>query len=115
MSIFSNLTPEQVEKVKNCKSKEELEELLKGFSALSADQLDAVSGGCGWWLASLDYDKCYDHTYWTGNENCYLSCPCYWHCDNVLYSRGDTCEDVKPENVSSDFASGRITGADFFA
>ena len=119
MSIFSKHTPAHAEQVKTCQSKEELNELLKSFTELSVDELDAVSGGVDWVdlisYNKMDYSKCDVHGYWTGNADCYLSCPYAATCDNLVWSPGDPCEDVKPENVSSDFAAGRITGADFFA
>ena len=119
MSVFSKLTPEHAEQVKNCKNKEELMELLKIFTELSVDELDAVSGGYGgahiFSYNKMDYNNCRYHDRWTGNEDCYIDCSYRNECNNIVWSAGDPCKDVKPENVSSDFATGRITGADFFA
>lgn len=88
MSLFSDFTPELEKLIKNCKSKEEMETLLKSYTALAPEELTVVSGGD----AETDNEP----------ERCYLG-------------YGDTCKDVKTENVSSDFATGKITGVDFFA
>ena len=93
MSLFSDLTPEQKKLIKNCKSKEETDTLLKGFTALAPEELSVVSGGD----SETDIDPDVDP--WEDRER-------KW---------GDTCKDVKTENVSNDFATGKITGADFFA
>lgn len=96
MSIFSDLTPEQKKLTKNCKSKEELNKLLKGFTALAEEKLTVVSGGD----SEPDIDP--DSEDWRVEQRRYP----HW---------GDVCKDVKTENVSSDFATGKITGVDFFA
>ena len=45
--LLKGLTKEQIEKVYKCKSEEELLELAKREGVkLTAEQLDAVSGGC---------------------------------------------------------------------
>ena len=45
--LLSGLTPEQIEKVKACKSTEELLKLAKEDGIeLSDEQLQAISGGC---------------------------------------------------------------------
>lgn len=49
---FENLTPEQQEQVKACKTPEEMLEVAKSVGyALSDEELEAISGG-GFW----DYD-----------------------------------------------------------
>ena len=88
MSLFSDFTPELEKLVKNCKSKEEMETLLKNYNELAPEELAMVSGGNS--EPDIEPERCYD-------------------------GYGDTCKDVKTENVSSDFATGKITGADFFA
>ena len=50
---FENLTPEQREKARACKTADELIELAKSEGAeLTDDQLEAVSGGA--WVCSCD-------------------------------------------------------------
>ena len=97
MSLFSELTPEQKKLIKNCKSKEETDTRLKGFTALSPEELTVASGGDYDPYSDLDTERYLARE----RENC--------------GSFGDTCKDVKTENVCSDFATGKITGADFFA
>ena len=47
---YSDLTPEQMDKVRACKSPEDILALAKeeGYE-LSEDELDAVSGGADWY------------------------------------------------------------------
>ena len=46
--LLASLTPEQIEKVKKCKSTEELLALAKAEGVQLTDaQLAAISGGCG--------------------------------------------------------------------
>ena len=46
MASFNDLTPEQMEKARACKSSDELIELAKSEGVeLTDDQLDAISGG----------------------------------------------------------------------
>ena len=53
---YSDLTPEQMEKVRACKTPEDILALAKeeGYE-LSEDELDAVSGGADWY-EDLDPD-----------------------------------------------------------
>ena len=55
---FKDLTPEQMEKAKACKTPEELLQLAReeGYE-LSEEELDSVSGGGGWG------DPCEDHSH----------------------------------------------------
>ena len=111
MSFFSKLTAVQKEQAKNCKSEEELNDLLKSFGVLEDGQLGEVAGG-GW-----DWEE-------DGTGSAHPGCP---HPDwPVRFCQacseyptcpvgGDSRDDVKAENISSAFAEGRISGADFFA
>ena len=46
MTDFEDLTPEQMEKARECKSTDDLIELAKSEGVeLTAEQLDAISGG----------------------------------------------------------------------
>ena len=46
---FDELTPEQMERAKNCRSAEELVSMAMAEGIdLSDDQLDAVAGGANW-------------------------------------------------------------------
>ena len=78
---------------------------------LTSDQLKEALGG-----ESFDYlrSNCL-HPGW-GVEDC-GKCPALLECryDWEYWHSGDSREDVKPENISSAFAEGRISGAEFFA
>ena len=57
--LWSDLTPEQQEKLKACKTREELAALAKenGFE-LSDDVLEDVAGGGGWRVVVTSGDSC---------------------------------------------------------
>ena len=57
---YHDLTPEQMEKARACKTPEDILALAKeeGYE-LSEDELEAVSGGLDW----EDIMKCYDDNY----------------------------------------------------
>ena len=76
---IKDLSPELQEKAKDCKSKEELMELVADNDIeISEDALEAVAGGCG---TPLNCDRCgavMDHLY---NS--------VWKCPKCGYSKDD--------------------------
>ena len=88
-----NLSPEFLEKVKECTSPEELESLAKeAHQELSVDELDSASGGTG-------------------------DCPynCMWVClKRGDYVEGDTREGIDPDCVRADFVDGSLNGGEYF-
>ena len=62
---FEDLTPEQKEKARACKSVEELIELAKSEGGtLSDEELDAISGGAESWFCKTECMK--DCQWWAG-------------------------------------------------
>ena len=59
---FKDLTSEQIEAAKACKTKEELIELAEktGFD-LTDEQIDSVSGGVNWKRTECSSDLCEAH------------------------------------------------------
>lgn len=56
---INDLTPEQMEKAKACKTPEELISLAKAEGVeLSDEQLEAMSGGSDWYCASVCPSNC---------------------------------------------------------
>ena len=52
---LSNLTPEQIERAKNCATLEELLELAKAESIeLTDEQIEQISGGKSWFESFMD-------------------------------------------------------------
>ena len=63
---IKDITPEQCEKIKACKTSEELVALAKEEGCeLTEEQLDAISGG-SW----CDWDDCSDVKNFSNNEPC---------------------------------------------
>ena len=57
-----DLTPEQLEKAKACKSGEELSAMAKELGyELSDEELDAISGGVDWKKANCPGNDCDNH------------------------------------------------------
>lgn len=107
--ILKELSDDLREKIKNCRSGDEVVQMLKDNGvSLTEEQIAAVSGG---WdnIHGNGHEGCL-HPYW-GYENCVYCPACYNECP----VGGDSRDDVKPENVSRAFSEGRISGADFFA
>ena len=56
---LEDLTPEQMEKAKACKSAEELVALAKSEGiALSDEQLESISGGADWKKLNCPWNDC---------------------------------------------------------
>lgn len=85
--LLKGLTEEQIAKVKNCKSNEEILKIAKEEGIeLTNEQLEAISGGgvctsisrtcpeCGEWLELYDY----------GNRWRCGDCDCWWNDDGII-------------------------------
>ena len=108
-SQFTNMNEEQKNMAKDCKSKEELSNLLESeMMKLSDDQMDTVGGGEGSNSSDCPHPEeggmCGECDYRMVNG---IKCPA---CE-----LGDSREGVSPEMVSKDLAAGKLTGAAFFA
>lgn len=108
-SKFANMNEAQKNLAKNCKSKEELSNLMESdMMKLSEDQLDTVGGGEGSASPKCPHPEeggmCGECDYRMVNG---IKCPA---CE-----LGDSREGVSPEMVSKVLAEGKLTGAAFFA
>ena len=56
---FEDLTPEQIEQAKACKTPAELSELAQSIGIeLTDEQLDSMSGGVDWKKANCPWNDC---------------------------------------------------------
>ena len=84
--LLKGLTEEQIAKLKNCKSQEELLALAKTEGIeLNDEQLEAVSGGCMtyWSLVCPECNEGYNLDNYKSYYEC-NSCHCQWDDEKII-------------------------------